>query len=251
MNQQPWGKPFIVTQQPQRSWSPWRGSHGGGGGVTGGGLMGQSPLLSLEQAGELAGRGGSSAIGRGHEEEAAVAAAVPLSVGPRPPVRGLHSAVASQLVPRGTWRHLVSVSTWAGTVGGRGLLSSAPAGADEAADARLQGVTGAVTPGWEEPGWEEPQNNQRFPKRRTRPDSLLFLTRGCDVVVRGGGFTGVGGVALRRLAGGWGRGLPPLGRPGRVGGVHAGPRAAAQLQPPHVAHHGGGVERLLRREKER
>lgn len=52
-----------------------------------------------------------------------------------------HSAVASQLVPRGTWRHLVSVSTGA-TVEGCGRLSSAPVAAEEAADARLQGVTG-------------------------------------------------------------------------------------------------------------
>lgn len=55
-----------------------------------------------------------------------------------------HSAVASQLVPRGTWRHLVSVSTGAGTAEGCGRFSSAPAAGEEAADARLQGVT--VTP---------------------------------------------------------------------------------------------------------
>lgn len=61
-----------------------------------------------------------------------------------------HSAVASQLVPRGTWRHLVSVSTGAGTVEGCGRFSSAPAVGEEAADARLQGVTGAVTPVEEE-----------------------------------------------------------------------------------------------------
>ncbi len=57
-----------------------------------------------------------------------------------------HSAVASQLVPRGTWRHLVSVRTGAGTAEGCGRFSSAPAAGEAAADARLQGVTGAVTP---------------------------------------------------------------------------------------------------------
>ncbi len=61
-----------------------------------------------------------------------------------------HSAVASQLVPRGTWRHLVSVSTGAGTAEGCGRFSSAPVAGEEAADARLQGVTGAVTPEREE-----------------------------------------------------------------------------------------------------
>lgn len=54
--------------------------------------------------------------------------------------------MASQLVPRGTWRHLVSVSTGAGTAEGCGRFSSAPGAGEEAADARLQGVTGAVTP---------------------------------------------------------------------------------------------------------
>lgn len=57
-----------------------------------------------------------------------------------------HSAVASQLVPRVTWRHLVSVSTGAGTADGCGRFRSAPVAAEEAADARLQGVTGVVTP---------------------------------------------------------------------------------------------------------
>lgn len=61
-----------------------------------------------------------------------------------------HSAVASQLVPRGTWRHLVSVSTGAGTTEGCGRLSSVPAAGEEAADARLQGVAGVVTPEREE-----------------------------------------------------------------------------------------------------
>lgn len=58
----------------------------------------------------------------------------------------LHSAVASQLVPRGTWRHLVSVRTGAGTAEGCGRFSSVPVAGEEAADARLQGVTGPVTP---------------------------------------------------------------------------------------------------------
>lgn len=75
---------------------------------------------------------------------------------PRLSTSVLHSAVASQLVPRGTWRHLVSVSTGVGPAEGCGRFSSALAGADEAAEARLQGVTGAVTPEWEEP-------SERFP----------------------------------------------------------------------------------------
>lgn len=75
---------------------------------------------------------------------------------PRLSTSVLHSAVASQLVPRGTWRHLVSVSTGAGTADGCGRFSSVPLGVDEAADARLQGVTAAVTPEWEEP-------SERFP----------------------------------------------------------------------------------------
>lgn len=69
----------------------------------------------------------------------------------RPPVSLPHSAVASQLVPRGTWRHLVSVSTGAGTAEGCGRFSSVPEAGEEAADARLQGVTGAGTPGRNEP----------------------------------------------------------------------------------------------------
>lgn len=81
--------------------------------------------------------------GRGEEEEGV------LFLSFRPPSLSVslpHSAVASQLVPRGTWRHLVSVSTGAGTAEGCGRFSSAPAAGEEAADARLQGVTGAVTP---------------------------------------------------------------------------------------------------------
>lgn len=68
------------------------------------------------------------------------------------PLSLLHSAVASQLVPRGTWRHLVSVRTGAGTADGCGRFSSVPVAGEEAADARLQGVTGAVTP--ERREWE-------------------------------------------------------------------------------------------------
>lgn len=67
------------------------------------------------------------------------------------PVSLLHSAVASQLVPRGTWRHLVSVRTGAGTTDGCGRFSSVPVAGEEAADARLQAVT-AVTP--ERREWE-------------------------------------------------------------------------------------------------
>lgn len=64
---------------------------------------------------------------------------------PSLPVSRPHSAVASQLVPRGTWRHLVSVSTGAGTAEECGRFSSVPAAGEEAADARLQGVAGVVT----------------------------------------------------------------------------------------------------------
>lgn len=55
-----------------------------------------------------------------------------------------HSAVASQLVLRGTWRHLVSVSIGGVTTVGCCWVRSAPAAGEEAADARLQGVTGAA-----------------------------------------------------------------------------------------------------------
>lgn len=61
-----------------------------------------------------------------------------------------HSAVASQLVSRGTWRHLVSVSTGAGTAEGCVRLSSAPVAGEETAEARLQDETDAVTPESEE-----------------------------------------------------------------------------------------------------
>lgn len=74
--------------------------------------------------------------------------------GCEPPPPTPHRAVASQLVPRGTWRHLVPVSTVV-TVEGCGLCCcSAPTGEstaptddrapaeEEAADARLQGVAG-------------------------------------------------------------------------------------------------------------
>lgn len=53
--------------------------------------------------------------------------------------------MASQLVPRWTWRHLVSVRTGAGTAEGCGRVSSVPVAGDEAVDARLQGVAGVVT----------------------------------------------------------------------------------------------------------
>lgn len=113
--------------------------------------MGRSPLLSQEQGGELAGRTGSWAIeeptGRGP------GGVEPSSSPVRPRLSPLlHSAVASQLVPRGTWRHLVSASTGAGPAEGCGRFSSTPVGLDEeVADARLQSVTGAATPEWEEP----------------------------------------------------------------------------------------------------
>lgn len=104
---------------------------------------------ALPGAGRGIGWGGGAhpsgnAVRRGREEEEGGI----LFLSFRPPSLSVslpHSAVASQLVPRGTWRHLVSVSTGAGTAEGCGRFSSAPA-AGEAADARLQGVTGAVTP---------------------------------------------------------------------------------------------------------
>lgn len=88
--------------------------------------------------------------------------------------------------------------------------------------------------------------------------SLTFLTSSCYIVIYGSGFTGrhVQVLAGRRPAGVWGRGrlvVVPLRWPGLawpVGSVHAAPHAAAELQPPHVADHGGGVERLLMRENE-
>ncbi|TNN35428.1 hypothetical protein EYF80_054405 [Liparis tanakae] len=100
---------------------------------------------------------------------------------------------------------------------------------------------------------------------------LTFLAGRRQVVIRRRGFAGgrVGALALRRLADALALALVlvlalvlalvlvlalalvlalvlarrPL--PLRVGAVHAAPHAAAQLQPPHVADHGGGVERLL------
>ncbi|KAJ8384339.1 hypothetical protein AAFF_G00205920 [Aldrovandia affinis] len=68
------------------------------------------------------------------------------------------SAVASQLAPRGAWRHLVPVCTVV-TVEGRGRSCSAPTegrtaptddsapAGEEATDSRLQGVEGAGVPG--------------------------------------------------------------------------------------------------------
>lgn len=64
-------------------------------------------------------------------------------IGSRPP--SPHNAVASQLVPREIWRHLVSVSTVA-IPEGWGRASSAPVTGEDAADARLQGVGGAGAP---------------------------------------------------------------------------------------------------------
>lgn len=113
-----------------------------------------SPLLSREQGGELAGGGAhpsGKAVRRGREEEEGASSSPPVVL-PSLSVSLPHSAVASQLVPRGTWRHLVSVSTGAGTAEGCGRFSSAPVAGEEAADARLQGVTGAVTPEREESG---------------------------------------------------------------------------------------------------
>ncbi len=61
---------------------------------------------------------------------------------------GAHRAVASQLSPRRTWRHLVPVSTVLTDVteGGSGLQGSAPEAEEEAADAREQEVWGGTVP---------------------------------------------------------------------------------------------------------
>lgn len=91
-----------------------------------------------------------NAVSRGRDEEERWGVPLPLLSSSVSFVSLPHSAVASQLVPRGTWRHLVSVSTGAGTAEGCGRFSSAPVAGEEAADARLQGVTGAVTPEREE-----------------------------------------------------------------------------------------------------
>lgn len=64
-------------------------------------------------------------------------------------LRGMaHRAVASQLSPRRTWRHLVPVSTVLtdATEGGSGLQGSAPEAEEEAADAREQEVWGGAVP---------------------------------------------------------------------------------------------------------
>lgn len=64
-------------------------------------------------------------------------------------LRGVaHRAVASQLSPRKTWRHLVPVSTVLtdATEGGSGLQGSAPEAEEEAADAREQEVWGGAVP---------------------------------------------------------------------------------------------------------
>lgn len=57
-----------------------------------------------------------------------------------------HRAVASQLSPRRTWRHLVPVNTVLTdtTEGGSGLQGSAPEAEEEAADAREQEVCGGA-----------------------------------------------------------------------------------------------------------
>lgn len=99
------------------------------------------------------------AVRRGREEEEGASSSSPVVL-PSLSVSLPHSAVASQLVPRGTWRHLVSVSTGAGTAEGCGRFSSAPVAGEEAADARLQGVTGAVTPERKES--EDDQQNILF-----------------------------------------------------------------------------------------
>lgn len=150
-------QPFIVNQQGMATWSPWRDSHSGRWVREGHTGVNGSESSALPGAGR----------GTGWEDCITVEAQrldVPTrkrrrwrgTLPPRLSTSVLHSAVASQLVPRGTWRHLVSVSTGAGTADGCGRFSSVPLGVDEAADARLQGVTGAVTPEWEEPG-------ERFP----------------------------------------------------------------------------------------
>lgn len=90
-----------------------------------------------EQGGEPA--GGASRRGDSEEEQALLFLFSSVRV-------WAHSAVASQLVPRWTWRHLVSVRTGAGTAEGCGRVSSVPVAGDEAVDARLQGVAGVVTP---------------------------------------------------------------------------------------------------------
>lgn len=212
--------------------------------------MGRSPLLTWEQGGELAGRTGSSAIRQGRGADGREPSSLP--VRPRLSISVLHSAVASQLVPRGTWRHLVSASTGAGTAEGCGRFSSTPVGPD----ARLQSVTGGATPEWEEPDAKSRCKRLAYTYiHAPLLGSLTFLTSGCYAVIYGSGFTGrrVQVLALRRLAGVLGRGelaLVPLDWPRPARRVHAAPRAAAELQPPHVAHHGGGVESLLMREKQ-
>lgn len=103
---------------------------------------------ALPGAGRGTGWGGASKWKSSEEREGRRRGGV-LFLSCRPPSLSVslpHSAVASQLVPRGTWRHLVSVSTGAGTAEGCGRFSSAPVAGEEAADARLQGVAGAVTP---------------------------------------------------------------------------------------------------------
>lgn len=61
---------------------------------------------------------------------------------------GAYRAVASQLSPRRTWRHLVPVTTVLtdATAGGCGLQGSAPEPVEEAADAKEQEVCGGAVP---------------------------------------------------------------------------------------------------------
>lgn len=85
--------------------------------------------------------------------------------------------------------------------------------------------------------------------------SLTFFAGGGHVVVYGGVFA-AGAVSILALSCvvltrlvlvlGWPRRLTGPG----VGGVHAAAHAAAELQPPHVAHHSCGVEGLLQRDQE-
>lgn len=64
-------------------------------------------------------------------------------------LRGVaYSAVASQLSPRRTWRHLVPVNTvlTEATEEGCGLQGSAPGAGDAAADAKEQEAWGGAVP---------------------------------------------------------------------------------------------------------
>lgn len=115
------------------------------------GVVGYSPLLSEAGRGTNWGGGGAHLREIALEEwrgriQSSSSSSSPLVLRLFP-VSSPHSAVASQLVLRGTWRHLVSVIIRAGTAGGWGRFCSVPVAGDDAAEARLQGVTGAGTPG--------------------------------------------------------------------------------------------------------